>query len=484
MINKNHMKNNILKDKRHLLPDYTNQPIVKSIIVMAVPIILGNILQTAYQLVDTFWVGRLGANAVAAVALSFPILFLIISLAGGLAISGTIMVSQYKGKGNLKQVDYVSAQTLIMMTITGILSSILGYFIAPFLIGLMGAETAVYIDAVAYLQISFMGMIFMFGFFVYQSLMRGVGDVKTPLYIVLGTVLLNLVLDPVFIMGMGPIPAYGVKGAAIATIGTQAIASIIGIMMLFNGKHGIHIKKENLKFDLKLVKKMFKLGLPASISQSARAFGMLLMNFLVASFGTIMVASYGIGGRMLSFIIIPAIGLSMAVSTLVGQNIGAGKMDRALKINQIGSAVSFCLLTIVGLFTFIFATPLVAFFIPNDPAVIESGALFVRIMSFSFGLIGLQQTINGTFQGSGNTGISMFLSLISLFVIQFPLAYILSKHSSLGSNGIFWAFPITNILTATITVIWYKTGSWKKKKLLEDIEAGEVVMAAETEEGF
>ncbi len=469
---------------RKTLPDFTKGPIVKSLFTLAIPIVFANILQTAYQLIDTFWVGRLGAEAVAAVSLSFPVLFLLISLAGGLAIAGTIMVSQYKGKGDIDQVDYVSAQTLIMMLITGVISSIVGFLVSEPLMRFMGADSTVLPHATSYLEISFLGLIFMFGFFVYQSLMRGVGDVKTPLLIVLGTVLLNLILDPLFILGLGPIPAYGVSGAAIATIGTQGLATLVGMILLSTGKQGIHLKLSNFKLDFPLIKKMFFLGLPASISQSARAFGMMLMTFLVASFGTITVASYGIGGRILSFIIIPAIGLSMATSTLVGQNIGAGKIDRADKITKISSLISFTLLTIVGVILFFTAEPLTKLFIPDDLEVIKSGALFVKIMAFTFGLIGVQQTINGTFQGSGNTNISMVLSLVSLFLFQFPIAYLLSKHTNLGAEGVYWAFPITNIIATIMTLIWYNRGTWKKKKVTEDRVVGKVVQETIIEEGI
>ncbi len=470
-------------DTRKALPDFTKGPIIKALISLSIPIVFANILQTAYQLVDTFWVGRLGAEAVAAVSLSFPFLFLLISLAGGLAIAGTIMVSQYKGKGDIEQVDYISAQTLMMMFIVGIIVSIIGYFLSAPLMHFMGAEGDVLPAATSYLQISFVGLVFMFGFFIYQSLMRGVGDVKTPLFIVFGTVLLNLVLDPLFILGWGPIPAYGVTGAALATIGTQGLATIIGIALLMSGKQGIHLKASNMKPDFSLMKKMFSLGFPASISQSARALGMMLMTFLVASFGTVVVASYGIGGRILSFIIIPAVGLAMATSTLVGQNIGAGKIDRAAKISKTSSLISFALLSAVGVLVFLFAEPLTAAFIPDDTEVIQSGSQFVKIMALTFGFIGIQQTINGTLMGSGNTKMSMILSLITLFIVQFPFAYILSKHTTLGFEGIYWAFPITNIIMAIGTVIWFSKGSWKKKKITEDPAIGQVVEETIIEEG-
>ncbi|MFH1410886.1 MAG: MATE family efflux transporter, partial [Patescibacteria group bacterium] len=242
------------------MPDYTKGPIIKALVGLSLPIVFANILQTAYQLIDTFWVGRLGAVAVAAVSLSFPVIFLMISLGGGLAIAGTILVAQYKGQGNRWQVDHVSGQTLLLMLVSSAAVSVLGYLISGPVMKLIGAGPEVLPEATSYLQISFIGMVFMFGFFVFQSLMRGVGDVKTPLYIVLATVLMNLVLDPLFILGWGPVPAYGVSGAAIATVGTQGVAAVIGLFLLFSGRYGIHLKPEHLRFDLPLFKKMFNLG--------------------------------------------------------------------------------------------------------------------------------------------------------------------------------------------------------------------------------
>lgn len=457
-----------MKDRN--LPDYTKGPILKALIGLSLPIVFANVLQTAYQLVDTFWVGRLGAVAVAAVSLSFPVIFLMISLGGGLAIAGTILVAQYKGQGNDEQVDYVSAQTLLLMLFASITVSVLGYFIAEPVMKLIGAGPLVLPEATSYLQITFIGMLFMFGFFVFQSLMRGVGDAKTPLYIVLTTVLLNLVLDPLFILGWGPVPAYGVTGAAIATVGTQGVAAIIGLTLLFSGKYGIHLKKKNLKFDFLLFKKMFNLALPASISQSATALGLGVMSFLVASFGTLTVASYGIGMRIFSFIIVPALGLSMATSTLVGQNLGAGKKDRAELIARKSFQIAFVTLTALGIVLFLLAEPLVTAFIPNDAEVIRSGTQFVRIMALSFGFVGFHHTIHGVFTGAGETRVIMIQSILTLWVFQFPLAYILSKHTNLLETGIWWSIPIANILASVVAYLWFIKGSWKHKQIIGPIE--------------
>lgn len=459
--------------------------ILKSLMVLAVPIVLANLFQTAYQLVDTFWVGRLGAGAIAAVSLSFPLIFLLISLGMGLAVAGTILVAQYKGKGERKNVDYVAAQTLLMMFFIAIILSLIGYFTSPHLIKLMGVEESVLADAVSYLRISFSGLIFLFGFFVFQSLLRGVGDVRTPLYVVIGTVVLNIFLDPLFIFGFGFIPALGVAGAALATVATQGLAALVGVFILFSGRYDIHLKKINLTPDFKLIQKIFRLGFPASIEQSSRALGIIIMTFLVATFGTTVIASYGLGARMLSFVIIPALGLSMATATLVGQNMGAGKIDRAAKIAKVSAWSGFGFLSILGIIIFFLAEQLCKFFIPGDPAVIVMSAEYVRIMALSFGFIGVQQTLSGAFRGSGNTFVAMILAIVSLWVLRFPLAYILSKHTTLSYNGIWWSFPVANVIATLIGLIWFSRGTWKKKRITEEIKlAKETIEETIVEEGI
>ena len=455
-----------MKEKNNL----TEGSILKSLAALSVPIIFANILQTAYQLTDTFWVGRLGTVAVAAVSISFPIIFLIISLGGGIAMAGTIFVAQYKGKKDKKAIDHITSQTLLMSVIISIILSAIGYFLSPFLLHLMGAEPDVFSSAVSYMKISFIGVIFMFTFMVFQSLARGVGDVKTPMYIVLGTVLLNLILDPLFIFGYGFIPASGVAGAAIATIGTQGLAAIIGIILLLTGKHQIRLNLDDLKPDLHLIKKMLKIGFPASIEHSTRALGMAVMTFLVAAFGTLTLAAYGIGSRILSFVIIPALGLSMATSTLVGQNIGAGKIKRAEKIAKLSAFTAFIILTIIGIIIFLFAKQISAIFIPGESAAIQASALFIKIMALTFGFIGIQMALNGTFRGSGNTVISMILSIISLWLLRFPAAYLFSRYTHFAEVGIWIAFPIANIIAAILAIIWFYKGTWKQKQLTKEIK--------------
>lgn len=467
------------------MKNLTEGSIARALISLAVPIVLTNLLHTAYQLTDTFWVGRLGAEAVAAVSLSFPIIFLMISLGAGFSIAGTILVAQYTGKGDMKQVENVATHTVLLMMIVSAIISIIGYYLAGPIITLMGAAPEVLPDAIAYLQISFIGMIFLFTFFVFQSLMRGVGETRTPMLIVLLTVLINLVVDPLLIFGYGPVPAFGVTGAAYATIASQGIATIIGLYILFKGRFPVRLNLKSFKFEPALIKKMFFLGLPASIEQSMKALGLTIMSFLVATFGTLIVATYGIGIRILSFVIIPAFGLAMATSTLVGQNIGAGKVERAEEAGKIAIKIAFLSLLILGIIFFIFAHSIVAIFIPNDPAVIETATVFVRFLTAAFAFMGVQFTLNGVFQGSGNTTTSMIFSVVSLWVFEFPLSYILSKHTTLGETGLWLAFPIATLVSATVSYIYFRSGRWQKTRIINSNQKMEQAVAKETaiEEG-
>ncbi|MEZ4087623.1 MAG: MATE family efflux transporter [Candidatus Gracilibacteria bacterium] len=448
------------------MKDFTKGPILKALVSLSVPIVLTNMLHTAYQLVDTFWVGRLGKEAVAAVSLSFPIIFLLITLGAGFTIAGTILVAQYKGRKDHAQVEHVTAQTVVLMLIVSVICAILGLLISQPIMELMGAEADVLAMAVSYLKISFLGMPFMFGFFMFQSVMRGIGEVYMPMKIVFGTVMLNLVLDPLFIMGYGPIPAYGVSGAAVATIFTQGLATLAGMIILLRGKHGIKLTFKNFKFDFTLVKQMFSLGLPSSIEQSMKALGLTVMSFLVASFGTAIVAAYGIGIRILSFVIIPAFGLSMATSTLVGQNMGAEKPRRAEKIANRSVGIGF--ITIIGISIIIFfaADFLAGAFLEGEPEVLAESALFIRYLCFGFAFMATQLVLNGVYSGAGITRTSMIFSIVSTWLFEFPIAYIMSKHSGLSARGLWIAYPISSFLSALVSFIYFRMGRWKNVRII------------------
>jgi putative MATE family efflux protein len=428
----------------------TTGSILRALVTLSIPLILTNILQSAYNLTDTFWVGRLGSKAVSAVSLSFPIIFIMISLGIGVAIAGSILVAKAKGAQNDEELAHIATQTVFSVVSFSVLLSVIGYFLTPYIVGIMKVEPAVYNDAVSYLKISFLGMTPMFIFIVFQSLMKSIGEVRLPLFIVLSTVLLNLILDPFFIFGWHNFGGNGVKGAAIATVFTQLLAAVISIYFLLKGHKGIQINLRDYAPDKVVIKTLIKLGFPVSVEQISRSVGIFAMLFLVTGFGTMALASYGIGSRILSFIIIPAFGLGMATSTLVGQNLGAQKPDRVKKTIRLSLYIAFGVMSILGLLIYMFASSVAHFFIPNEPETIKQSAVFIRYIAVSFGFMGILIVLVGAFRGAGKTKLSMLLTIFSVWIISFPLAYILSEFTEMKEIGIWISYPTTNIVTALV----------------------------------
>ena len=444
----------------------TEGPILKTLVALAFPIIAANLLQTGYQLVDAFWVGRLGANAVAAVSVSYPVNFLLISLSSGFAFAGTILVAQYAGAKNLKMVNHVAIQTLVMVLLMSLVLSAIAYTLSPQILNWLGVEQEIFAEANLFQRVIFIGLVFNFAFILFQSLLRGVGEVRIPLYINALSLGLNFLLDPLFIYGWGPIPAYGVTGAAYSTLATLGLSSLIGHYILFYGKTEFNLTLKKFRFDFPLLKKAFKLGMPSSIEISARALGLTLMTGIAAKFGTEVLAAYGVGARLISFVVIIGLGLLRATTTLVGQNMGAGKIDRAERTTHYAGTIAFISMTIVGVCFFFFAENIVRTFLDADDEVVGMGVSFLKIVAPSFGFMGVQLALVGALRGSGSTLQSMLLAIVGIWVIQFPFAWIVSGMESMKHLGVWWSFPVSYVIPAIITFIWFKTGNWKKKKVI------------------
>ncbi len=437
-------------------------PLFPAIVKLAIPLVLANLMQTAYNIIDTYWVGRLGEEAIAAVSLAFPVIFLIISFGGGLTIAGTVLVAQYTGKGDQKQVDLVAGQTIILLVNVSLAITLIGLLASEPILRIMGAEPGVLERAAAYLRILFSGALFFFMFFVFQSLLRGWGDTKTPMWVMFWSVLANTILDPLLILGYGPFPEMGVAGAAWATLIARGGAAVVGLYILFSGRMTLHIRRHHLWPDWNLQWRLIKLGFPASVEQSITALGLTAMMFIVADFGTTVVASYGIGARILSFIIVPAFALSMATSTALGQNYGAGEIARAEQAGWIGARTGFLGLTLFGVLIYLFAEPISAVFIRQNPDVVIMSTEFLRIMSLTFGFLGLQIIFNGAFRGAGRTTTAMIMAVIAFWVTRIPLAYGLATWMEMGPRGIWWAFPISMVAMGIITTSWFRMGYWKR----------------------
>ena len=444
----------------------TEKSILRSLLKLALPIMGVQLLQAGYQLTDAFWVGKLGPNAVAAVSVNFPINFLFLSLGSGFAIAGSIMVAHNVGAGKRNMVNHVATQTLMMILLVSVLLTIISLSLSSPILSFLGIGKEIFPDALGFLRLTLLGIPVTFIFIMFQGVMRGVGKVSIPLIINMVTVALNFLLDPLFIYGWGPITGHGVEGAAIATLITQVISAIVAVYFLVRGNLGVKLKWKGFAMDWPLIKKAFKLGLPSSIELSLRSLGLSAMFFLITPFGTQIVASYGIGVRLLTLILIPAMGMSQACTTLVGQNIGANRMDRAEKISRLAVTISFVMLTGIGVLCYFGAPLIVSFFVKDKSSVTTTSIFFIHLVSLFFGFQGIQQALSGTFKGAGDTMKSMLLSIINGWIIQIPAAILMSKVFHWGYTGVWIASPLSNILTALLSVYWYYRGNWKYKKVI------------------
>lgn len=456
------MKHNKKFDNREAI---LNDSIPKTLFKLSWPIMVGNTMQVLYNLADTFWVGKLGANSVAAISVGFPLVFLLISIGGGMTIAGTTLVAQYTGSDNKQMADHVAGQIFTLVVFLSVVFGTTGFIFDRKILGWIGAPADIMEEAVVYLDIIFAGVAFMFIFFVFTALLRGVGDTKTPMKMIIFSTLFNIILDPFLILGWGFFPQLGVKGAALATVLARALAGLYGVYILFEGKKGIKLYPRNLIPDFEIQKRIIKLGTPSAAEQSIIALGMTFLMGIVSEFGALAVAAYGIGNRILSVVMMPMRGLSTATTTMVGQTMGADDADRAEKVAWTAVGLTFGLMMLLILITQFFPAQIISVFNDN-PEVVAIGVDFLKIVGLSFGFLGVRIVIGGSFRGAGNTVAAMVLAIVALWGFRVPLARLLSEYFQMGTTGIWWGMFMSNLLSAIIGAVWFKKGSWKEKKAI------------------
>jgi len=437
----------------------SDTPLFPRLARLAVPIMLTNLLQMTYNLVDAWFLGKVGAAAVSAPAISFSFIMFLAVFGLGFSMAGTTLVSQAYGAENRDRVDFYASQTVTIVGVIGVLVGIIGFLAAPSLLRILQTPEEAFRYARQYMQIVFAGIPLMFFFFVMQALLQGLGDSVTPLKIQFGTVLLNVVLDGVFIFGYGPIPAMEVAGAAVATVLSRSVAAIAAIVVLARGRRGMQIRAEYLRPNRAAMRQFIEIGLPNSLGQGISALGFTVLQGVVNSFGVAVVAAFGVGNRIIGLFNMPAIGLSKATATLVGQELGGNAPESARAVVRL-SVLAMLGLIVPGMtFTFFFGHSLVRFFV-DDPAVIAHGAVLFRIVSVSVIPFTLFTVINGAFEGGGVTRPVMVLNILRLWGLRVPLAIVLSSRHALGANGIWIAMFISNVVTATVGFLWLRRGSW------------------------
>jgi putative MATE family efflux protein len=384
--------------------------------------------------------------------------FLIISLGMGLAVAGSILVAQYTGADKKREAEYAASQTIGFASVVSVVIGAVAYVFVGDVLALLGPAPDVLRLATGYMEIISLGIFFMFGFLVFVSLMRGYGDTITPMLVMLGSVALNVVLDPILIFGWGPFPQWGIEGAAIATVFSRGLALVVGLWIMFTGRRGVRIRLRSVVPDLSYGRRLIRIGVPASVEGTGQAVAINLLMFIVGTFSTPVVAAFGIGVRVFSVIFLPAIAVSRGVETMSGQNIGAGKPARAALTARVAARTTFAVLAAAGVVTFLFADPIVALF-TDDRAVIEVGATFLRYVAPSFGFIGIMRSYNGGFRGAGKTLTAAAIAVTMLGGIRLPIAWVASRV--MGPPGIWLSFLISNVAGAVIAYVWFQRGTWR-----------------------
>jgi putative MATE family efflux protein len=456
------------KDQSEL--DLTEGGIGWPLFYLSLPIVVTNLLQTAYNLADTFWLGQYSTKSLAAISFAFPMVFLLISLGMGVSVAGSILVAQHTGADDPEQAEYAASQTVTFALLASLVLGAVGYtFVGDFLT-FLGASPDVLWRAANYMRVISLGIVFMFGFFVFVSLMRGYGDTVTPMLVMAGTVALNVVLDPFLIFGWGPFPTLGIEGAAIATVFSRAMAMVVGLGIMLRGNRGVQIHPGQMVPDLGFAKKLLRIGVPASIEGTGRALSVNLLMYVVGLFPTTVVAAFGIGTRVFSVVFLPAIAVARGVETMSGQNIGAEKPDRAAAANDFAAKVMFGVLAALGVVIFVGAHGVVSVF-TDDPEVIEIGANFLHWVAPSFGFIGVMRAYTGGFRGAGKTLVAAAISIVMLAVVRLPVAWGNIQYLGMDQTGIWMSFLVSNVVGAVLAVLWFKRGTWRDADVRGDPKA-------------
>jgi putative MATE family efflux protein len=404
--------------------------------------------------------------------------FLVISVAGGFTTAGSILVAQYSGAEKDRTVGAVAGQTVAFVGAIAIVLGAVGFVLAPDLIDLLPAnaetEATVIPQMLAYLQLIFLGMPFLFGFFVFSALMRGYGDTRTPLVIMLVSVVINVIADPIFIFGLGPVPELGIEGAALATIGSRGIATLAGLYVLFVSSRGPDAGLADLRPDLEIIEQVVRLGIPSALEQSMSALAMVSLVGVVLQFGPPVNGAFGVGNRLVSLVFLPAMGLGRATNTMVGQNLGAGRPDRASKAVRLAAGVAAGVMGLVAVIAALFAGPIAHLVVSaGDEYAAETIAFstdYIRIRSVEFVFIGIMQVILGGFRGAGNTRTAMGLSMVNLWLTRVPIVYGLALLAGLGATGIWIGMSFGHIVGTLVAVPLFLRGTWQETVIDEDEE--------------
>ncbi len=442
--------------------DLTTGSIPRRLLAYFIPVLAGNVIQTGYYIIDTMWIGKLiGDEAVAASAVVLPIVLILIAVASGSTLATTILVSQNYGAKKYDEVTRIVNTSFMLAILIGLFMTVAGIASTERLLHLMNTPAEIFKMAYDYLNISLLGFVPLYLGYLILSILRGIGDTSTPLFFLSVGIVLNILLDPFMIAGFGPFPRLELRGAAYATILSQSVAAVLAIIYLNRQDHIVAFRHKKLALDKDISLQIIKLGLPSIVQQSLTSIGSAFITSFVNTYGAAATAAFGAATRIDSVAFMPAIALGSSVSTLTGQNLGAGKPERVKQIFRWGVIMTSSITLLISLMVVSFPRYLLSIFVDSEE-VLRIGTNYLRIQGGSYIFFAIMYIASGIANGAGDTAVTMLFSLVSLWIVRVPSAALLSRLTPLGLNGIWVAVVLSYFATMTVSLIYYFSGKWKK----------------------
>lgn len=443
--------------------DLTQGSVGKQLIKFSIPFLLSNLLQAFYSVADMIIVGRLcGTHGITGVNIGSQINILVTGAAFGLAVGGTVLIAQYGGAKKFDEQRKTIGTLFTAYMILSVICTAVMLLLGDTLLRLLNTPDIAYIEAYNYYMICMSGLVFMFAYNVISAILRGMGDSKRPLYFVLIATIVNIIFDIILV---GPFQM-GAAGAAIATVGAQALSVVLSLIYLAKNHFFIGYHKSDFKIDGTKMKMLLKLGLPSSVQQVVVSFSFLTLTALVNSLPNADIASacQGIGGKVNSFAVLPALAMSSAVSSMAGQNIGAGDPKRAKKTMLTGMGIAFAISIVVFAIVQIFPKHIISLFDTN-PEVISVGAEYLRFIALDYIFVPFVFCMNGLAIGAGYTNFALFNACFSSILVRVPFAYLVVEFTQLGFNGIGLATGLASLASIFVGIIYVARGKWKNPKI-------------------
>jgi putative MATE family efflux protein len=444
--------------------DWTQGGIIRNLWLLGWPMMLGSLLNQIGPVIDMIWVGKLGTASMAGVGVAGMVVMVANSLRMGLSVSTRALVSRFVGAGDTRQANHVAQQTLVVSIAFSTILAIIGIFLSDTILRLLMLEADVIEQGATYMRIQFIGSVTMSLWMMAESTMQASGDAVNPMRIVVGFRLLHIVLSPFLIFGWWIFPRLGVSGAAVTNVIAQGIGGAIGLWLLFSGQTRLRLTLRNFRFDGKMIWRLMRIGLPASVTGAERTFANLILMWFVVPFGTWAVAAHSLIERIDVFAHMPSQGFGMAAGVLAGQNLGAGQPQRAEKTAWLAAGLITIVMFIVAGIIWLVAEGLVRLF-NTEPELVKITSTFLRIQIVSYLMFGLVVVLMQCLNGVGDTVIPMVTTLTSMWMVQVPVAYFLSQFTGLGVYGVRWGIVSAVVARAVIYSIYFKLGRWKRKKV-------------------